>query len=119
VILNDVQSGNEPRKARKRIGRGTGLGSRQDCWTWAQGLLQSLWIFSSSLVFRAGRCLCSAEWRSEASATTSLLLSVAVINVGELNECLRGWCGITPELLVGKGLFEARLKNLRFWVMAS
>ena len=26
MILNDVQSGNEPRKARKRIGRGVGSG---------------------------------------------------------------------------------------------
>lgn len=112
MILNDVQSGNEPRKARKRIGRGTGSGHGKTSGRGHKGFFSRSGS-SRRVGFQGGQMPLFRRVAKRGFSNNFFAADVAVINVGELNEAFDAGTEVTPELLVQKGLVRSSFEELK------
>lgn len=112
MILNDVQSGNEPRKARKRIGRGTGSGTGKTSGRGHKGFFSRSGS-SRRRGFQGGQMPLFRRVAKRGFSNKFFAADVAVVNVGELNDAFEPGTEITPELLVSKGLVRTSFDELK------
>ena len=112
MILNDVQSGNEPRKARKRFGRGTGSGHGKTAGRGHKGFFSRSGS-SRRVGFQGGQMPLFRRVAKRGFSNNFFAADVAVINVGELNEAFDAGSEITPEMLVEKGLVRSSFEELK------
>ena len=112
MILNDVQSGNEPRKARKRIGRGVGSGHGKTAGRGHKGFFSRSGS-SRRRGFQGGQMPLFRRVAKRGFNNAFFAADVAVINVGELNDAFETGAEITPELLVSKGLVPSSHDELK------
>jgi len=112
VILNDVQSGNEPRKNRKRIGRGTGSGHGKTSGRGHKGFFSRSGS-SRRRGFQGGQMPLFRRVAKRGFSNNFFAADVAVVNVGELNDAFEAGTEITPELLSSKGLIRSKFDELK------
>ncbi len=112
MILNDVQSGNNPRKARKRIGRGTGSGTGKTSGRGHKGFFSRSGS-SRRRGFQGGQMPLFRRVAKRGFSNNFFAADVAVINIGELSEAFDDGTEITPELLVTKGLVPSSFELLK------
>jgi len=112
VILNDVQTGIQPRKPRKRIGRGTGSGHGKTSGRGHKGYFSRSGS-SSRRGFQGGQMPLFRRVAKRGFSNNQFAAEVVVINVGLLGENFESGSVITPELLVAKGLIATRYDELK------
>ena len=112
MILNDVQSGNEPRKARKRIGRGVGSGHGKTAGRGHKGFFSRSGS-SRRRGFQGGQMPLFRRVAKRGFSNNFFASDVAVINIGELNDAFEAGAEISPELLAGKGLIPSKFDELK------
>ena len=112
MILNDVQSGIQPRKARKRVGRGSGSGHGKTAGRGHKGFFSRSGS-SRRRGFQGGQMPLFRRIAKRGFNNRQFSLDVAVVNVGELNESFETGVEITPELLVSKGLVRTKFDELK------
>ena len=112
MILNDVQSGNEPRKARKRIGRGVGSGHGTTAGRGHKGFYSRSGS-SRRRGFQGGQMPLFRRVAKRGFSNNFFASDVAVINIGELNDAFEAGSEISPELLAGKGLIPSKFDELK------
>ncbi len=112
MILNDVQSGNEPRKNRKRIGRGTGSGHGKTSGRGHKGFFSRSGS-SRRRGFQGGQMPLFRRVAKRGFSNNFFAADVAVVNVGELNDSFEPGTEITPELLASKGLIPSKFDELK------
>jgi large subunit ribosomal protein L15 len=112
MILNDVQSGNEPRKARKRIGRGVGSGHGKTAGRGHKGFFSRSGS-SRRRGFQGGQMPLFRRVAKRGFSNNFFAADVAVINLGELNDSFEAGAEISPELLASKGLIPTKFDELK------
>lgn len=112
MILNDVQSGNHPRKSRKRIGRGVGSGHGKTAGRGHKGFFSRAGS-SRRRGFQGGQMPLFRRVAKRGFNNNFFASDVAVINLGELNDVFESGSEITPELLVAKGLVRTAFDELK------
>jgi len=112
MILIDVQSGNEPRKARKRIGRGVGSGHGKTAGRGHKGFFSRSGS-SRRRGFQGGQMPLFRRVAKRGFSNNFFAADVAVINIGELNDAFEAGAEISPELLAGKGLIPSKFDELK------
>ena len=112
MILNDVQTGIQPRKPRKRIGRGTGSGHGKTSGRGHKGYFSRSGS-SSRRGFQGGQMPLFRRVAKRGFSNNQFAAEVVVINVGLLGENFESGSVITPELLVAKGLIATRYDELK------
>jgi large subunit ribosomal protein L15 len=112
VILNDVQTGIQPRKPRKRIGRGVGSGHGKTSGRGHKGYFSRSGS-SSRRGFQGGQMPLFRRVAKRGFSNNQFAAEVVVINVGLLGENFEPGSVITPELLVAKGLIATRYDELK------
>lgn len=112
MILNDVQTGIQPRKPRKRIGRGTGSGRGKTSGRGHKGFFSRSGS-SRRKGFQGGQMPLFRRVAKRGFNNNFFAVDVAVVNVGELNEAFEDGTEITPELLAGKGLIRSKFEELK------
>ena len=110
--LNDVHRGIHKNRARKRIGRGTGLGPRQDRRPRPQGPGLARRLSRSRRSSRAARCRWSAAFPSAVSTTVGPRRWPSV-NVGDLEKRFASGEEVTPETLEAKDLVKGSYDVLK------
>jgi len=112
VILNDVHVGIEPRKQRKRIGRGPGSGHGKISGRGHKGFFSRSGS-SRRRGFHGGQMPLFRRVAKRGFNNNFFASSVAVVNVGELNDSFEAGAEITPELLLAKGLIRSKFDELK------
>ena len=112
MILNDVHIGIEPRKARKRVGRGPGSGHGKTSGRGHKGFFSRSGS-SRRRGFHGGQMPLFRRVAKRGFNNSFFASSVAVVNVGELNESFEAGTEITPELLAEKGLIRSKFDELK------
>ena len=112
MILNDVHVGIEPRKARKRVGRGPGSGHGKTSCRGHKGFFSRSGS-SRRRGFHGGQMPLFRRVAKRGFNNSYFAASVAVVNVGELNESFEAGAEITPELLAEKGLIRSKFDELK------
>ena len=112
MILNDVQIGIQPRKPRKRIGRGVGSGHGKTAGRGHKGFFSRSGS-SRRRGFQGGQMPLFRRVAKRGFNNNQFAPSVAVVNLGELNECFESGTEITPELLAGKGIIRTKFDELK------
>ena len=112
MILNDVHVGIEPRKQRKRIGRGSGSGHGKTSGRGHKGFFSRSGS-SRRRGFHGGQMPLFRRVAKRGFNNNFFAPSVAVVNVGELNESFETGAEITPELLLAKGLIRSKFDELK------
>jgi len=112
VILNDVHVGIEPRKQRKRIGRGPGSGHGKTSGRGHKGYFSRSGS-SRRRGFHGGQMPLFRRVAKRGFNNNFFASSVAVVNVGELNDSFEAGAEITPELLLAKGLIRSKFDELK------
>lgn len=112
MILNDVQTGIQPRKPRKRIGRGVGSGHGKTSGRGHKGYFSRSGS-SSRRGFQGGQMPLFRRVAKRGFSNNQFAAEVVVINVGLLGENFEPGSVITPELLVAKGLIATRYDELK------
>ena len=112
MILNDVHVGIEPRKQRKRIGRGSGSGHGKTSGRGHKGFFSRSGS-SRRRGFHGGQMPLFRRVAKRGFNNNFFAPSVAVVNVGELNESFEAGAEITPELLLAKGLIRSKFDELK------
>lgn len=112
MILNDVQVGIQPRKARKRIGRGTGSGHGKTSGRGHKGFFSRSGS-SRRRGFQGGQMPLFRRVAKRGFNNSYFAPDVAVVNVGELNESFEAGAEITPSVLVEKGLVRTSFDQLK------
>ena len=112
MILNDVQVGIQPRKARKRIGRGTGSGHGKTSGRGHKGFFSRSGS-SRRPGFQGGQMPLFRRFAKRGFSNNQFAPDVAVVNVGELNEAFEAGVEITPELLASKGIIRTKFDQLK------
>lgn len=112
MILNDVQTGIQPRKPRKRIGRGVGSGHGKTAGRGHKGFFSRSGS-SRRRGFQGGQMPLFRRVAKRGFNNNQFAPSVAVVNLGELNECFESGAEITPELLAGKGVIRTKFDELK------
>jgi len=112
VILNDVHVGIEPRKQRKRIGRGPGSGHGKTSGRGHKGFFSRSGS-SRRRGFHGGQMPLFRRVAKRGFNNNFFASSVAVVNVGELNDSFEAGAEITPELLLAKGLIRSKFDELK------
>lgn len=112
MILNDVHTGVQTRKPRKRIGRGIGSGHGKTAGRGHKGFFAR----SGSSVrtgFQGGQMPLFRRFAKRGFSNAQFAPEVAVVNVGTLCDNFEPGTVITPELLVEKGLVATRFDQLK------
>ncbi len=112
MILNDVHVGIEPRKARKRVGRGPGSGHGKTSGRGHKGFFSRSGS-SRRRGFHGGQMPLFRRVAKRGFNNNYFAPSVAVVNVGELNESFEPGAQITPEVLAEKGLIRSKFDELK------
>lgn len=112
MILNDVQTGIQPRKPRKRIGRGIGSGHGKTAGRGHKGFFSRSGS-SRRRGFQGGQMPLFRRVAKRGFNNSFFAPSVAVVNIGELNECFESGAEITPELLAEKGVIRTKFDELK------
>jgi len=112
VILNDVHVGIEPRKPRKRIGRGTGSGHGKTSGRGHKGFFSRSGS-SRRRGFHGGQMPLFRRVAKRGFNNKQFAVNVAVVNVGELNDSFDDGVEITPALLAEKGLIRSKFDQLK------
>lgn len=112
MILNDVQSGIQPRKPRKRVGRGPGSGHGKTAGRGHKGFFSRSGS-SRRRGFQGGQMPLFRRVAKRGFNNNQFAPDVAVVNVGELNESFDSGVEITPELLASKGLIRTKFDELK------
>ena len=112
MILNDVHVGIEPRKPRKRVGRGPGSGHGKTSGRGHKGFFSRSGS-SRRRGFHGGQMPLFRRVAKRGFNNSYFAPSVAVVNVGELNDSFEAGAEITPELLAGKGLIRSKFDELK------
>lgn len=112
MILNDVHVGIEPRKQRKRIGRGPGSGHGKTSGRGHKGYFSRSGS-SRRRGFHGGQMPLFRRVAKRGFNNNFFASSVAVVNVGELNDSFEAGAEITPELLLAKGLIRSKFDELK------
>jgi len=112
VILNDVHVGIQPRKARKRVGRGPGSGHGKTSGRGHKGFFSRSGS-SRRRGFQGGQMPLFRRVAKRGFNNNQFAADVAVVNVGELNEAFETGAEITPEILVSKGLVRSKFDELK------
>ena len=112
MILNDVQVGIQPRKPRKRIGRGSGSGHGKTSGRGHKGFFSRSGS-SRRRGFQGGQMPLFRRVAKRGFNNNQFAPNVAVVNVGELNESFEAGTEITPEVLVEKGLVRTSFDQLK------
>jgi large subunit ribosomal protein L15 len=112
VILNDVQTGIQPRKPRKRIGRGTGSGHGKTSGRGHKGFFSRSGS-SRRRGFQGGQMPLFRRVAKRGFNNAYFAPSVAVVNVGELSEAFEAGAEVNPEILAAKGLIRTAFDELK------
>lgn len=112
MILNDVHVGIEPRRPRKRVGRGPGSGHGKTSGRGHKGFFSRSGS-SRRRGFHGGQMPLFRRVAKRGFNNNYFATSVAVVNVGELNESFEAGAEITPELLAEKGLIRSKFDELK------
>lgn len=112
MILNDVHVGIEPRRPRKRVGRGPGSGHGKTSGRGHKGFFSRSGS-SRRRGFHGGQMPLFRRVAKRGFNNNFFAPSVAVVNVGELNESFEAGAEITPELLAEKGLIRSKFDELK------
>jgi large subunit ribosomal protein L15 len=112
VILNDVQTGIQPRKPRKRIGRGVGSGHGKTSGRGHKGYFSRSGS-SSRRGFQGGQMPLFRRVAKRGFSNNQFASEVVVVNVGLLGENFESGSAITPELLAERGLIATRFDELK------
>ncbi|MEI7698231.1 MAG: 50S ribosomal protein L15 [Planctomycetia bacterium] len=112
MILNDVQTGIQPRKPRKRIGRGVGSGHGKTSGRGHKGYFSRSGS-SSRRGFQGGQMPLFRRVAKRGFSNNQFAAEVVVINVGLLGENFEPGSVITPDILVAKGLIATRYDELK------
>ena len=112
MILNDVQVGIQPRKSRKRIGRGSGSGHGKTSGRGHKGFFSRSGS-SRRRGFQGGQMPLFRRVAKRGFNNNFFAPNVAVVNVGELNESFEAGAEITPQILSEKGLVRTSFDQLK------
>jgi large subunit ribosomal protein L15 len=112
VILNDVQVGIQPRKPRKRIGRGPGSGHGKTSGRGHKGFFSRSGS-STRRGFQGGQMPLFRRVAKRGFSNNYFAPEVTVVNVGVLNENFEAGAEVTPEVLVAKGIISTRFDELK------
>ena len=112
MILNDVHVGIEPRKNRKRIGRGSGSGHGKTSGRGHKGFFSRSGS-SRRRGFHGGQMPLFRRVAKRGFNNKFFAPDVAVVNVGELNDSFETGAEITPAILSEKGLIRSKFDELK------
>ena len=112
MILNDVHVGIEPRRPRKRVGRGTGSGHGKTSGRGHKGFFSRSGS-SRRRGFHGGQMPLFRRVAKRGFNNKQFAVDVAVVNVGELNDSFDAGAEITPALLAEKGLIRSKFDQLK------
>jgi len=112
VILNDVQVGIQPRKPRKRIGRGPGSGHGKTSGRGHKGFFSRSGS-STRRGFQGGQMPLFRRVAKRGFSNNYFAPEVTVVNVGVLNENFESGAEVTPEILVARGIISTRFDELK------
>jgi len=112
VILNDVQVGIQPRKPRKRIGRGPGSGHGKTSGRGHKGFFSRSGS-STRRGFQGGQMPLFRRVAKRGFSNNYFAPEVTVVNVGVLNENFEAGAEVTPEILVARGIISTRFDELK------
>lgn len=112
MILNDVQVGIQPRKPRKRIGRGPGSGHGKTSGRGHKGFFSRSGS-STRRGFQGGQMPLFRRVAKRGFSNNYFSPEVTVVNVGVLNENFEAGSEVTPEILVAKGIISTRFDELK------
>ena len=112
MILNDVQVGIQPRKPRKRIGRGPGSGHGKTSGRGHKGFFSRSGS-STRRGFQGGQMPLFRRVAKRGFSNNYFAPEVTVVNVGVLNENFEAGAEVTPEILVAKGIISTRFDELK------
>lgn len=112
MILNDVQTGIQPRKPRKRIGRGVGSGHGKTSGRGHKGYFSRSGS-STRRGFQGGQMPLFRRVAKRGFSNAQFAVEVVVVNVGLLGENFEAGGSVTPELLVARGLIATRYDELK------
>lgn len=112
MILNDVHTGIQKRRARKRIGRGTGSGRGKTSGRGHKG------YFSRSGSkrrhgFEGGQMPLFRRVAKRGFNNAAFADRVVIINVGQLEKVFEDGTEVTVDILVAKGLVPSRHDALK------
>lgn len=112
MILNDVQVGIQPRKPRKRIGRGPGSGHGKTSGRGHKGFFSRSGS-STRRGFQGGQMPLFRRVAKRGFSNNYFAPEVTVVNVGVLNENFESGAEVTPEILVARGIISTRFDELK------
>lgn len=112
MILNDVHTGIQPRKNRKRIGRGIGSGHGKTSGRGHKGFFSRSGS-STRRGFQGGQMPLFRRVAKRGFSNNAFSPEVVVINIGDLGGNFPAGSEITPEVLVAKGLIATRFDELK------
>jgi large subunit ribosomal protein L15 len=112
VIINDVHVGIEPRRPRKRVGRGTGSGTGKTSGRGHKGFFSRSGS-SRRRGFHGGQMPLFRRVAKRGFNNKQFAVDVAVVNVGELNDSFDAGVEITPSMLAEKGLIRSKFDQLK------
>lgn len=112
MILNDVQTGIQPRKPRKRIGRGVGSGHGKTAGRGHKGFFSRSGS-STRQGFQGGQMPLFRRVAKRGFSNNQFASEVAVVNVGLLGENFESGSEVTPEILVARGLVATRFDEVK------
>lgn len=112
MILNDVHTGVQTRKARKRIGRGVGSGHGKTAGRGHKGFFSRSGS-STRRGFQGGQMPLFRRVAKRGFSNAQFSPEVAVVNVGTLCDNFEAGTVVTPELLVERGLIATRFDLLK------
>ncbi len=112
MILNDVQVGIQPRKPRKRIGRGIGSGHGKTSGRGHKGFFSRSGS-SRRRGFQGGQMPLFRRVAKRGFNNKFFAPDVAVVNIGDLNESFESGAEITPGILVEKGIVRTSFDELK------
>ncbi len=112
MILNDVQVGIQPRKPRKRIGRGPGSGHGKTSGRGHKGFFSRSGS-STRRGFQGGQMPLFRRVAKRGFSNNYFAPEVTVVNVGVLNENFEAGAEVTPEILVSRGIISTRFDELK------
>lgn len=112
MILNDVHTDIQPRKNRKRIGRGIGSGHGKTAGRGHKGFFSRSGS-STRRGFQGGQMPLFRRVAKRGFSNNAFAPEVAVINVGSLGEKFPANSDVTPQMLVDRGLIASRFDEVK------
>lgn len=107
MIINDVHVGIQKRKARKRVGRGSGSGHGKTSGRGHNGYFSRSGS-SRRTGFEGGQSPLFLRVAKRGFNNRQFAARVVIINVGQLNDCFDDGAEISVDDLVARGLIPSR-----------